>query len=455
MQELQESLSSGQVRISLKVTPEVINAAMLKKLMQQQHSVRLNGFRPGKVPLSLIVKRFGAAVRQEEAQRLVYEALTVEISNKQMDLLYMPQVESLTDTLEDGVTAVFLCEVFPEIDLGSVSSLQLKHPKVEIDDAALDEMILTLRRQSATWSEVARPAVQGDRISIRYLNQTKADNGDGKEIDWSKAVADQWILTDSLPAMQGMEQLIGMTTGEHRTVRFLFSEYVFETESVQSVEQMFTLRIEKIEEASLPEVDQKFIAQFMDAEENEDQDAERSMESFRSTLINVMRMECDKAISRLTQRSAPLKVAASIADINIPETLFNYKLEQVRAALGKLRGMEALRWSGLSEEQKTQRQTKEAQQLSLMAVVLRATVRKYALAVTPEMVQAEASSLAMMYENPMEAYNSLINNNEVKAKLETGIADRLAQLKLLELMQTEDEPLSYRELFARVGSLIG
>ncbi|MFB1034559.1 MAG: trigger factor, partial [Sinobacterium sp.] len=209
MQVSVEAIKGLERRLTITVPAESIDSAVKSRLQQLAKTQRINGFRPGKVPVNVIKKRYGQSVRQEIAgevmQRNFYQAITQE----KITPAGMPSFEMKTD--EDGKDLEYVAafEVYPEVEVKSIAEIQVEKPAVEISDKDLSNMIDTLRKQHANYKEVKRKAKKDDKVTINFVGTI-----DGEEFDGGKA-EDFPLELGKSRMIPGFEKpLVGAKTGD-------------------------------------------------------------------------------------------------------------------------------------------------------------------------------------------------------------------------------------------------
>ena len=182
MQVSVETTQGLERRLTITVPAESVDNAVKSRLQQLAKTQRINGFRPGKVPVSVIKKRYGQAVRQEVAGDVMQQNFYQAIIQEKINPAGMPSFELTKD--QDGEDFEFVAkfEVYPEVEVKGVDEIEIEKTVVEITDADLDSMLETLQKQHGEWKEVKRKSRKDDRIVIDFVGTI-----DGEEFDGGKA----------------------------------------------------------------------------------------------------------------------------------------------------------------------------------------------------------------------------------------------------------------------------
>ena len=256
MQVSVETTQGLERRLTITVPAESIDSQVKSRLQQLAKTQRINGFRPGKVPASVIKKRYGQAVRQEIAgeamQRNFYEAIVQE----KITPAGMPNFEMKTDVDGQDLEFVAAFEVYPEVEVKDVEKIEVEKPVVEITDADLDTMMETLRKQHATWKEVKRKSKKDDRVTVDFIGTI-----DGEEFEGGKA--ENFELEMGKDRMiPGFEKpIVGAKAGEEVVADVTFPED-YHAEALKGKAAQFKITVNKVEGLSLPKVDEEFAKLF-------------------------------------------------------------------------------------------------------------------------------------------------------------------------------------------------
>ena len=315
MQVSVETTQGLERRLTITVPAESVDTAVKSRLQQLAKTQRINGFRPGKVPVSVIRKRFGQAVRQEVAgdvmQRNFYQAIVQEKINP----AGMPSFELTKD--EDGKDLEFVAkfEVYPEIEVNPVEELEVEKLEVEIQESDMDKMMETLQKQHATWKEVRRKAKKDDRVIIDFVGTI-----DGEEFDGGKA-EDFTLELGKNRMIPGFEEpLVGAKKGEEVTVDVTFPED-YHAEALKGKAAQFAVSVKKVEGQSLPKVDEEFAKLFGVEEGGVDALKEEVQKNMQRELGQTVKAENkEKVITALLEAN----------EVTVPQALIDQEIETLK-----------------------------------------------------------------------------------------------------------------------------
>lgn len=206
-----ETTSGLERKLTVGVPADRIDSAVKERLEQASKNVRLDGFRKGKVPMNVVKQRFGADIRQEVVNELMGKTFSEAVNQEKLQPAGQPAIQSIKDEPGQDLEYTATFEVMPEVTLGDLAKISVKKPVCEVSDQDVTDMIDALRKQSASWEEVDRPAALGDEVAIDYVG-TK----DGEEFEGGKA--EDFLLElgtgRSIPGFE--EGIVGMSVGDEK-----------------------------------------------------------------------------------------------------------------------------------------------------------------------------------------------------------------------------------------------
>ncbi|WP_026377261.1 trigger factor [Aestuariibacter salexigens] len=310
-----ETTQGLERRLTITVPAESVDTAVKGRLQQLAKTQRINGFRPGKVPVSVIKKRFGEAVRQEVAgdvmQRNFYEAIVQE----KITPAGMPSFELTKDKDGEDLEFVAKFEIYPEVELKDLDKIEVEKPVVEISDKDLDNMLETLRKQHASWKEAKRKAKKDDRVTIDFVGTI-----DGEEFDGGKA-EDFPLELGKDRMIPGFEDpIVGLKKGEEVVAEVTFPED-YHAEALKGKEAKFAITVKKVEGQALPKLDEEFAKQFG----IEDGDVEKLKAEVRKN----MQRELDQTLKSNVKEQVIAGLLEKNA-IDLPQALVEQEVNQLR-----------------------------------------------------------------------------------------------------------------------------
>lgn len=422
MQVSVEAKDGLERRLTITVPADTVDSAVKSRLQQLAKTQRINGFRPGKVPVSVIQKRYGKAVRQEIAgevmQRNFYDAITKEKLNP----AGMPSFEMKTD--EDGQDLEFVAafEIYPEIEVKDLDKIEIEKPVVEIKDEDLATMLDTLRKQHAGWKEVDRAAKEDDKVTIDFVGSV-----DGEEFEGGKA-EDFALELGKGRMIPGFEEpLIGKKVGEEFTIEVTFPED-YHAEKLKGKEAQFAITMKQIEELELPELNDEFATLFGIGDGD--------LEKLREEVKRNMERELEQTLKAKVKE----QVIAGLIEknpIDLPAALVKQEVDALRQ-----QSMERFNQQGGAQgnmpELPDELFDENARRRVSVGLLLGEVINSSELKVEEERVQKMIETSASAYEDPEEVVNYYKNNKELMQQMENlALEDQAIDAVLAKAVVTE------------------
>lgn len=277
-----ETTAGLERRLTIALPSEDFESQITQKLEEARGQVRISGFRPGKVPLKEVRRRFGQAVRAEVAGEMMQQSFISAVTQEALSPAGQPNLEVVM--MDPGIdfefTATF--EVFPTVEINDLSKASLKKPETEVTPVDLDAMVERLREQRAEDVEVERAAQEGDKVVVDFAGRAEGEpfeGGTGEDMEF--VVGQGQMIADFDQAV------VAMSPGEDKTFEATFPED-YQSEALKGKTVEFDVTLKAVKESRLPELDDAFFKEFGVEEGGE--------EAFREEVQSNMRRELDSAI---------------------------------------------------------------------------------------------------------------------------------------------------------------
>src|SRR5690606_18477649 len=405
MQVSVETTSGLERRMTVGVPADKVDQAVENKLREAQKNIRLDGFRPGKVPLREVKRRFGAAVRNEVLADVMRESFLEAVEKENLQPAGLPGFEATRNEGGQDLEFVATFEVFPEVELADLSTIEVEKPVAEITDADVDEMIETLRSQRSDFAEVDRAAEQGDRVNIDYKGLK-----DGEAFEGGSA-AGQNLELGSGSMIPGFEDgIVGMKAGEEKDIDVTFPQE-YHSEELKGQAVVFQIKVNKVEAKALPEVD----AEFMKAFGVEDGD----LETFKTEVRNNMERELKNAVSGKVKEQT-MDGLAKLHEFDLPAALIKQEIDRMRQQMVQQFGGGQQFDASMLPEELFRDQAERSVRLGL---VVRAILEKNDLKPDADRVKARVEDIAAQYEQPQELINWIYNNPQQLQQIEGAVLE--------------------------------
>jgi trigger factor len=422
MQVTVESGEGLQRRMRVDLPAERVESEVDKRLRDLARTVRLPGFRPGKVPLKLLRQRFGAQVQSEVLGQLVESTFPEALGQQQLRPAGKPRFEPDIDQSHYAYTATF--EVLPKIDLAPLAGRSIQRPVAEVTEADLAAMIERLRRQRRTWTEVDRPAQEGDRVTVSFTAKVDGEDLPGGTVDNAE------IELGSGRAIPGFESgLLGTRGGEDRHLDLRFPDD-YQAEHLKGRPVAYDVRVSKVTEPVLPEVDAEFARDFGIA----DGDVERLYADVRQNMERELRQR-----TRARVKNQVMDLLLEANPIELPGVLVSDEIAVLKEQTRQNAGAGKLELPDHLFEASARRRV-------ALGLIIAELVRANGIQVDPARVQSLVEEMASTYEEPQELIDFYYGNREHLAPVETLALEEQVVDWVLSQVAIVDESTSFEEL---------
>jgi trigger factor len=326
MQVSVESTGKLERRMQVQVPAERVSKEIASRLKQLSRTARLNGFRPGKAPLTVIRQQFGPQVHREVIGELLQSSFSEAVTQQQLAPAGNPRIEpqSMDEGQDLTYTATF--EVFPEVALNPVDSLELERVNAEVTDSDVDAMIERLRKQQMKYAATSRPAAEGDKVTVDFEGSI-----DGVPFAGGKGEAIPIVVGENRMLPQLEQGLVGMSAGEQRAIDVDFPADYRATE-LAGKRASFKVDAKTVEEPQLPDVDDEFCKAFGVTE--------GGVAKLREDVVANMRRELEQTL-RNRNKTAVMEQLYQSNPIDVPNALLESQVRDMQA--------EAMRRAGIKD----------------------------------------------------------------------------------------------------------
>ncbi|MCW4152885.1 trigger factor [Halomonas sp. 18H] len=430
MQVSVDTTSQIERRVKVQVPAAEIDEAVDTRLKDAAKSVRINGFRQGRVPMSVVRQRYGADVRNEVVGEVMRERYVRAITDESLNPAGNPQIETEVNEAGKDLEFTAILEIYPEIELNSIEGTEVERPVVEVSDADVTEMIESLRKQNAGWQEVERPAADGDQVTIDFQGYLGDEPFEGGSAEGHELTIGSGSF---IPGFE--EQLIGASAGEDKELKVTFPED-YQAEQLAGQEATFKVKVHAVKAQELPEVDAEFVKQFG----VEDGDLER----FREEITNNMKREATQAIDNRVKQQV-LEALKKANDIEVPQSLIQQETDGLKRQAAQQFGLgEDFDVSQLPDELFAE-QAKSRVQIGLL---LAEVIKVNELDASDDEIKAKVEELAQQYQEPEQVVEYYMGNDEMKNQVKSAVLEEKAVDILLEQATVTDVEMSYQDALA-------
>ena len=429
MQVSVETTQGLERRLTISVPAEKVDVEVKNRLRQLAKTQRINGFRPGKVPPSVIQKRYGKAVREEVAgdvmQRNFVEAIIAEKINPAGRPTFTTKSNVDGEALEFEATF----EIYPEVELKDLEKIAVERPKVEVTDKDVDEMFVTLQNQHKTWKENKRKTKKGDKLTIDFLGRV-----DGEEFEGGKAEAFELELGSGRMIPGFEKEITGMKVGEEKTITVTFPED-YHAENLKGKDAEFDIVVHKTEGPILPEVDEEF-AKLFGIEEG-------GVEALREEVSKNMTRELNQAVKAKVKEQV-IEGLLEGHDVELPAALVAQEVDVLRQqAMQRFGGqMDPKNLPELPAEMFEEQAKRRVKVGLLLGEVIKVNELKVDEAKVTELIESAASA----YEDPAEVIEYYKTNQEMNQQMQNVALEEQAVEVLVESAKVKDKKASFKDV---------
>ena len=432
MQSSVEHLEGLTHKLTVEVPAERLDQEVEKRLKDIRPRIRIDGFRPGKVPPAVVKQKYGDSVRQDVLGEIIDETYREAIKDGGYAPAASPQIELVSGmAANEPVKYIATFEVMPEVNVQGLDSISITLPHTTIGDKDVDDMITTLRRQQGAFVEADKAAEDGDRVTVDFvgrIDDVAFDGGSGENVNF--IIGNGQMLPDFEQGLRGGK------AGEERTFDVHFPED-YHGKDVAGKTAQFTATVKKVEQLNLPEVDGTFIQAFgiKDGDVN----------AFRKAIYDNMARELKNAMLRirraymfdaLLEKNAEQPVAEGMVRNEIARMAREMQLErQIPDAKAR-------------EELATRVFDEAARGRARLSLLINKLFEERKPELDKARVEERIQSIATTYEDPQEVINFYNNDRDARTNLEAAILEEQLIDQLYEQAQVSEEEKTFQEVMA-------
>ena len=425
-----EQLGTLERRLSMSVPVQDVEQQVGDRLKKLARNVKLPGFRPGKVPMKMVVQQYGPQVRSEVLGDAVQKAFTDAVKEANLKVAGYPKIEK-KDGAADAPSLEFSAtfEVYPEVKIGDVSAIKIERPQLAVDDAAVDRTLEILRKQRVSYVPVERAARDGDRLTVDFDGRIGSEGFQG-----GKAAGFAFLLGEKRMLPEFEAAALGMKAGESKSFEVKFPED-YHGKDVAGKTATFTVAAKKVEEPRLPGLDAEFAKQLGVA----DGDLAKMRGEVRT---NVEREVKKRVESRL--KAQALQALLDAAPIELPKSLVQMEhqrlVEQAMAEL-QARGvkLEKMPFDPQAFEASAKRRV-------ALALIIGELARAEKLQPKPADVRTLIEAEAQSYEHPAEVVKWFYMQPQRLSEMESLALESNVVSWVLSKAKVEDKAAAFDEL---------
>ena len=430
-----ETLEKLERKITLTLPVATIQSEVDARLKRIARTVKMDGFRPGKVPMNVVAQRYGYSVQYEVMNDKVGEAFSSAANEAKLRIAGQPKITEKDGAPEGELAFDAVFEVFPEVKLGDLATVSLDKLNAEVDDAAIDRTLDILRKQRRTFNQ--RPsdnyAEAGDRITVDFEGKIE-----GEVFQGGKAEDFQFIIGEGQMLKEFEDAVRGLKSGDSRTFPLSFPED-YHGKDVAGKQADFMVTVKKIEIPQLPEVNEMFAKSLGIAD--------ATVEGLRADVKKNLEREVKFRVLAKNKQAA-MEALSSSAELDIPKASVEEELgrmvESARADL-KQRGVKDADKAPIPEDLFRP----QAERRVRIGLVVAELVRANDLHAKPEQIKAHIDELAASYEKPADVVRWYYGDNQRLAEVEAIVIENNVTDFVLAKAKVSDKAVSFDELMGQ------
>ena len=413
-------------RLEVAVPEQRVTTEVESRLKQLSRTARLKGFRPGKAPYAVIQKQYGEQVRGEVIGDLIRTTYAEAVNQEKLNPAGGPRIEPVTVNpgFDLKYTATF--EVLPDVRLKALDAISLERPAAGVQDSDVDAMIESMRKQRPLFNEVERAAQDADRLTVDYvgkIDDQPVPGGEGKDVTF--IVGAKRVMTEFEEGVKGAK------AGESRDVPVDFpAEHP--NKELAGKKAVFHLDVKKVEEQTLPEVNDEFVSAFGVKE--------GGVEALRTEVRQSMTRELEDLV-RNRVRGQVLEALYTENKIDVPKALVEEQIQQLQLDMARRANI-----SDPSQLPPAATFEESARRRVALGLLLGEIVKSENLKVDRERVQTRLNDVAAAYPNPDEVRRAYLQNADAMRQIESAVLEDQVVDFVVSKAKITDKPTTFTEL---------
>ncbi|MEN5033949.1 MULTISPECIES: trigger factor [unclassified Pseudomonas] len=425
MQVSVENTSALERRMTIAVPAERVENEVNKRLQQTAKRAKVAGFRPGKVPMSVIRQRFEADARQEAFGDLVQASFYEAIVEQKLNPAGAPAVEPKSFEKGKDLEFVAIFEVFPEFTVAGLESINVERLSAEVADADLDNMLEVLRKQNTRFEAVERAAQNDDQVNIDFVGKV-----DGEVFAGGSAKGTQLVLGSGRMIPGFEDGLVGAKAGEERVVNVTFPED-YQNLDLAGKAAEFTITVNSVSAPALPELNEEFFAQFGIKES--------TLEGFRAEVRKNMERELRQAIKTKVKNQVMDGLLAA-NPIEVPKALLENEVNRLR-----VQAVQQFGGNIKPEQLPAELFEEQAKRRVVLGLIVAEVVKQFELKPDDAKVREMIEEMASAYQEPEQVIAWYYKNDQQLNEVRSVVLEEQVVDTVLQKATVTDKSVSYED----------
>lgn len=418
MQVSVEETSELGRKITITIPADKVEKEVNQRLNGLKGRVKIDGFRPGKVPLNVVRQRYGAQVNQEVMADEMQASYRDAVLQEKLRPASSPTIEPQNVEKGQDVTFVALFDVYPEFKLCDFSKLEVTVPTSEVGDADIDLTLERIRKQRMQWKEVDGACKNEQRVTLDFVGKL-----DGVEFEGGKAEDFPLVMGDGSMIAGFEENLLGLKAGENKSFAVTFPEDYGNSE-LAGKEATFDVKVKKVEEGELPEIDDEFISAF---------GVDGNVDALKAEIRKSLEGELQQQLN-VKSKEAVMQVLLENNELSLPESMVNEEITALRKQALENFKMET------DSELPDNLFEEEAKRRVKLGLVIGEIVSEQKMQVDTQLVNQRIEQLASQYADREQVIQYYSTNNQARASVESLVMeDQVVEWILGQVIKKENK----------------
>jgi len=424
-----EALEGLERKMTVQIPAEKIDTAVDKKLRELSKTVKIDGFRPGKVPVKVVKQKFGGHIRQEVMGDVIESSYREALTQEKIRVAGMPAIEPVSDDDSDGMAYSAIFEIYPEIETVNLNNVKIERPMTEIKDKDLDQMIVKLQKQKQTWKKVDRAAKRDDQVTTDFegkIDDIAFEGGTGQDMK---------VVIGSGSMLEEFEKgLKGMAAGEEKTVDVSFPEN-YHGKEVAGKTAQFILKVSMVEKAVLPKIDDEFAKSFGVEDGNVD--------TFKSEIRDNMEKELAQKLKTRTKNEV-MKGLLEKNEVLVPKAMVSEEIKVLKAQAAQNMGQDPAQFdaNNFPDELFNEEGSKRVQ----LGLLVAAIIHEEKITLDQSRFNSTLEEMSETYESPQEVLDYYTKNEKARTNLEGMVLEDQVVEFILSKAKVSDKNIDFEEL---------
>ena len=425
MQVTVESTGALERRMRVELPAERIEQEVNSRLKSVGRTAKLKGFRPGKVPPNVVKQRYGKAIREEVLSELMQKSYTDAVMQENLNPAGGPKIEAEDNKGDNNFAYVATFEIMPKVELKNLDKITVEIPEVTISEADMDDMILRLRRQKATWAEVDRKSKDGDKVVVDFTGTLK-----GEEFEGGKGTEVPVVLGQGQMLPDFEKALFGIKAGDEKTFKVKFPKD-YHADELNGKKVDFAIKVHRVEEEVLPPLDDSLAEAF--------EVKEGGLKQFLDDVRENMEREAEQKLKG-DVREQIMSALLESNPLEIPNTLKHQEAHSLQH--------DAMQRMGIEDHDKApplDNFEEMAGKRVRLSLLIGQVISDQKLTVDADKVRERVEEMCAGYENSEDMVNMYMGNQQVMQQIQPMVLEQQALDWLLENGKSSTKKVGFTE----------